>query len=76
MNHRVNATISVGSKQEKIVFSTLLAKNISIVEKLATIEEWTLLLFAGDAKMATNNVDNDERKPAWISTQTWMAIKR
>lgn len=72
-SYRINATISL--TQEKIVFSTLLTKNISIAEELATTEEWSVL-FASDTEMANSNVDNEESKPAWISTQTWLAIKR
>lgn len=71
--YRLTATISI--TQEKIVFSTLLAKNVSIAEKLATTEEWDVL-FTGDTELANNNVDNEERKPAWISTKTWLTIKR
>lgn len=74
-HYRINAT-DLGYTQEKIVFSTLLAKNISIAEELATTEEW-LILFASDTGIASNNVDNEEAsKPAWISTKTWLTIKR
>lgn len=68
----------IGVTQEKIVFSTLLAKNISIAEELATTDEWSIL-FARNTVIANDNVDNndEESKPAWISsTQTWLAIKR
>lgn len=56
-----------------MVFSILLAKNISIAEKLATKEEWSLLL--GLDKIS--NIDEDDQnKPNWMSHRTWMRIKR
>lgn len=74
--YRLNAMNLGWCTQEKIVFSTLLAKNISIAEELATTEEWNVL-FASDTVIENNNVDNDkESKPTWISTQSWVAIKR
>lgn len=74
---KLNAT-GLGYTQEKIVFSTLLAKNISIAEELATTEEWLILFACSDTGIAiSNNVDNDEEsKPAWIPTKTWLTVKR
>lgn len=60
-------------KQEKIVFSTFLAKNISIAEKHTTIEEWNCLL----SIIEMDNCEEDlENKPNWIWKKTWSAIKR
>ncbi|XP_031619236.1 LOW QUALITY PROTEIN: dynein heavy chain 7, axonemal [Contarinia nasturtii] len=60
-------------EKEKIVFSTLLTKNISISEKHATKEEWAFLFTCGNMK---NSIENDENKPNWISSDAWARIKR
>lgn len=60
-------------KKEKIVFSTLLAKNTSIAEKLATKEEWHFIFSSGKMK---NCNEDDQNKPDWITTKTWFLLKR
>lgn len=69
-------TRNLNLKQEKIVFSALLVKNMSIAEKQATEEEWTFF-FSGIKRTNIHAEDNDnnENKPNWVSHRIWSAIK-
>lgn len=61
--------------QEKILFSSLIAKNVAIAQKLISEREWNFLI--SNFQAAKYEVDkNAAIKPVWVPYKTWMALTK